>query len=55
MGFLKVQLKSKQHKSNVKSQFIEGLRVHVENSVESALEVNIFRILNRFLFPEFEF
>ncbi|CAG8516051.1 12425_t:CDS:2 [Funneliformis caledonium] len=38
-----------------RSQFVEGLRARVKNSVETAMDVNIFRILNQFLLPEFEF
>ncbi|CAG8531054.1 1127_t:CDS:2, partial [Ambispora gerdemannii] len=36
-------------------QFVEGLRARVENSVETAMEVNIFHILNSPLSPKFEF
>ncbi|CAG8708206.1 8906_t:CDS:2 [Funneliformis caledonium] len=38
-----------------KPQFINGLSARVEKSIETALEVNIFRILNQFLLPKFEF
>jgi hypothetical protein len=39
----------------VKPQFVKNFKVHVESNIETALEVNIFRMLNKFLHPRFEF